>query len=118
MSAFARGESEAYNTGGPTITSETMGAPTGITASRPGPPSPDPLAVPYLMPSVHGRNGSMEKVDPSIVHTPLGGMMPGPFAIAPAVPVNDFRAPVPDAIHGWDAGVRDGYPEGCPVPVR
>jgi hypothetical protein len=99
--------------------SEMLGARLGVRVAHPGPPSPDPISEPYLMPSVAGRNGSTEKVDPAIVQTPLGGMMPGPNAIAPAVVVGqDYRAPVPDEAHGWGAGIRDGYPEGSPIPHR
>jgi hypothetical protein len=117
--AFATGEAESMNTAGPSISSETMGASYNVKVANPGPPSPDPLSEPYLMPTVHGRNGSMEKVDPAIVQTPLGGMMPGPLAIAPAiVPPTGWTQPVPDEEHGWYAGVGDSFPEGCPVPLR
>lgn len=117
---FARGEAESMNTAGPVIAQpEPMGARYGITVANPGPPSPDPLVEPYLMPPYHGRHGSNERVDPAIVHTPLGAMMPGPNAIAPAVPVaDDYRHPTVDAAHGWYAGVNDSYGEGCPIPLR
>lgn len=90
----------------------------GVT--RPGPTEEtDRLSEPYLMPTVHGRNGSMEKVDPAITHTPLGAMMPGPFAIPPAIPSGVLGAQqVYEGAQGFDAGVADAFPEGSPVPYR
>lgn len=114
---FAAGEVDS-DQGAPPI--ETMGARYGISEIQPasqGRGEHEPQQEPYLMPSVHGRNGSMERVDPAITLTPLGGMMPGPFAIAPAIPdVSDYRAPVPDEAHPFDEGIVDGYPEGAPFP--
>lgn len=115
MSNFDAGESDS-DTAGPPITQEQIGPRMAIKVAHPGPPSM-PTQVPYLMPSVAGRNGSMERVDPSIVQTPLGGMMPGPNAIAPAVMAGQVGAfPVSEGQFGQ--GVADSYPEGCPIPLR
>jgi hypothetical protein len=99
---------------------ETMGARYGISVAQLGRGAHVQLKSNYLMPSVHGRNGSMEKVDPAISLTPLGGMMPGPNAIAPAIPSGTVGAflhqPAEDQEFG--SGVLDGFPEGCPVPLR
>ena len=112
---FAGGEEDAAGALAPPI--EAMGARYGISVAQPGRGGHEPLVDSYLMPSVAGRHGSMEKVDPSIVQTPLGGMVPGPDAIAPAVMAGEVGAfPVRDI--GFGSGVVDGYPEGCPVPVR
>ena len=114
---FNAGEVDA-DSGAPQI--ETMGARYGISetrfapAGRGEPSQPEP----YLMPTVHGRNGSTEIVDPAITQTPLGGMMPGPYAIAPAVMAGEVGAfPVSDH-GGFGSGVIDGYPDGVPIPVR
>jgi hypothetical protein len=115
---FAVGESEA-DMGGPNITRECMGPRCGIsvTMAHSGRGEPAVPLQPYLMPSVAGRHGSMEKVDPAITLTPLGGMVPGPDAIAPAVMAGHVGAfPVSEGNFG--AGVADSYPEGCPVPLR
>lgn len=116
---FTSGEADAYGAVGPPITQEEpLGARLSITVAHPGPIS-EPTQEPYLMPSVAGRHGSMEKVSPSIVQTPLGGMVPGPFAIPPATVVGtDYRAPVPDEDAGFFSGITDGYPEGAPIPFR
>lgn len=116
MSSFTAGESDA-DTGAPPI--ETMGARYGISVSQPGRGDPNPQVEPYLMPSVQGRNGSTERTVPGIVQTPLGGMMPGPNAIAPAIVVGSgyFHVPEPGQVRPFDFGVQDGYPEGCPVPL-
>ena len=97
---------------------ETQGARYGISVSQPGRGVHEQQVEPYLMPSIHGRNGSLERVDPSIVQTPLGGLMPGPFAIPPAVPAGNIGAfPVSDD-GAFGMGVNDSWPEGSPVPVR
>lgn len=111
---FTAGEADA-DTQAPPV--ETIGAHYGISVSNPGRGAHEPQQEPYLMPSVHGRNGSTERVDPAITQTPLGGLMPGPNAIAPAVVVGtDYRAPDHGDVGGFDSGVIDGFPEGCPVP--
>lgn len=115
--SFSGGESDAAGAGGPQI--ETMGASYRIRAKLPGPGRGEhqQLKEPYLMPPYHGRNGSNERTVPAIVQTPLGGMMPGPNAIPPAIVVGqDYRAPVPNEDGGWHSGIIDAYPEGCPVP--
>jgi hypothetical protein len=75
---------------------------------------------PYLLPSVHYRNGNMERVAPSITLTPLGGLVPGPNAIAPAVPSGNVGAVFsPDPSHErmeFGMGIEDSWPEGSPVP--
>lgn len=116
MSSFTAGESDA-DIGAPPV--ETMGARYGIKVSQPGRGAHEQQTEPYLMPSVQGRNGSMERTVPGIVQTPLGGMMPGPFAIAPAIVVGSgyFHVPEPGQARPFDSGVADGYPEGCPVPI-
>lgn len=113
---FAAGEMDA-DLATPPITSETMGARMKISVAHPGEGVHQDLQEPYLMPSVHGRNGSTERTVPGIVQTPLGGMMPGPFAIPPAVVVGmDYRAPVPEEAGPFAIGVGDSFPEGCPIP--
>lgn len=115
---FGAGESDADRPS-PPITQETMGPRCGIrvTQAQSGRGEHNAQREPYLLPSVHYVNGNMETVAPKITLTPLGGMVPGPNAIAPALPdVTDYRAPVPDEAHGFDAGITDGYPEGAPVP--
>jgi hypothetical protein len=118
-SEFEVGEVEA--TQGPTPAApETIGARYGIHETRyralPEVGLQKHLTEPYLMPTVHGRNGSLEKVDPAIVQTPLGGLMPGPMAIPPAVPAGQVGAfPVKQTTFGQ--GVADSWPDGCPVPV-
>src|SRR5665647_465802 len=110
MSNFAAGESDA-DTGAPPI--ETMGARYGISISQPGRGDPNPQVEPYLMPSVQGRNGSMERTVPGIVQTPLGGLMPGPNAIPPAIVVGSGYAQVPEPgeVQPFESGVVDGFPE-------
>jgi hypothetical protein len=102
---------------------ETMGASYGIKAMSVhggGRGEHVPQSVPYLMPQVTMRNGGTERVADAIGLTPLGGLMPGPNAIAPAVPAGQKGALfAPDDAHdsrAFDSGVIDGYPEGCPVP--
>lgn len=117
---FSAGESDA-DMGAPPI--ETMGARYGIggvTLAQTGRGDHTQLVEPYLMPPYHGRRGSNERTVPAIVLTPLGGMMPGPNAIAPAIPSGSVGAylhqPAEDG--GFQSGVIDGYGEGCPVPLR
>jgi hypothetical protein len=114
---FTEGESDA-DTGAPPI--ETMGARYGINVKLPqtGRGAHEQQTEPYLMPSVHGRNGSLERTVPAIVQTPLGGMMPGPNAIPPAIVVGSgyFAVPEPGEGRPFGAGIGDSYPEGCPVP--
>lgn len=118
MDTFQEGET-GDNPPTPPITSETMGASYGVKAIRPQRGVQEHLSEPYLMPSVHGRNGSLEKVDPAIVHTPLGGMMPGPNAIPPALPIHGVgEFPMPPERGPFGEGVVDGWPEGPPVPVK
>lgn len=118
MNDFAVGES-GDNAPDP-ITQEQLGAPTGITASLYPAGSAgahEPQTEPYLMPPSHS-GGNV--VPPAIAQTPLGGMMPGPNAIAPAIPSGAVGAflhqPAEDG--GFQSGVIDSYPEGCPVPLR
>lgn len=116
MSTFDVGVQDADDDT-PPITSETMGARNQITVARLGRGDHEPLREPYLMPSVHYRNGNMERVDPAITQTPLGGMMPGPFAIPPAVVVgNDWHAPYPEEATEFDMGIEDAWPDGVPIP--
>lgn len=116
MSAFAQGEAEAFHP--QAVAEETMGASFRIKTTRPGSGVQEPQIVSNPIQSVHFRNGNMETVTPSIVNTPLGALMPGPDAIAPAVVVDPhWGQPMPAAGHGFDVGIGDGYPEGCPVPV-
>jgi len=101
----------------PPISREMLGARNQITVARLGRGAHEPLQEPYLMPSVQYRNGNMERVAPGITQTPLGGMMPGPFAIAPAIVVgNDWHAPYPEEATEFTMGIEDGYPEGVPIP--
>jgi hypothetical protein len=121
MDNFTTGEMEA-DAGGPSVSAqESIGASYKIVTTVPGSRGAHvQQRSDYLMPSVKGRNGSTEKVDPAIVQTPLGGMMPGPNAIAPAIPSGSVGAAtfVPNEDKGFGAGVLDGYTEGCPVPFR
>jgi len=121
MSDFTAGES-GDNAPDP-ITQEQMGAPTGITASlypAGAAYGAGPQRSAYLMPPYHGRNGSNERCAPGISLTPLGGLMPGPNAIAPAIPSGAVGAylhePAEDG--GFQSGVIDSWPEGSPVPLR
>jgi hypothetical protein len=115
---FSTGMEEADQPSPPIAKPEMMSARYGISVRRPGSGYQEHLTEPYLMPSVHFRNGNMERVTPAIVHTPLGGMVSGPEAIAPAVPVDpNWGQPMPREGHGFHVGVGDGYPEGSPVPV-
>jgi hypothetical protein len=116
---FVAGES-GDDAGGPPI--ETIGARYGIgetlypSAASEG--DHVPLRVNNPIQSVAWRNGSMETVAPSITQTPLGGLMPGPDAIAPAVMAGHVGAfPCSDE-GGFKSGVLDGFPEGPPVPIR
>ena len=80
-----------------------------------------PQQSPYLMPSVKMRNGGTERVADSIGLTPLGGLMPGPNAIAPAVRVGGVGITFPMATGepvDFHQGVSDSWPEGSPVPVK
>lgn len=117
---FAAGEGDA-DMGAPPI--ETMGARYGIgnvTIPQTGRGDPNPQIDTYLMPPYHGRRGSNERVVPAIVQTPLGGLMPGPNAIAPAIPSGAVGTALhaPNEDGGFGSGVIDGFPEGCPVPLR
>jgi hypothetical protein len=115
--SFAAGEADS-NTAGAPITQEVIGPRMKITVAQPGSGAQaHQTSEPYLMPTVAGRHGSMERVAASITQTPLGGLMPGPNAIAPAVMAGHVGAfPVSEGQFGQ--GVGDGYPEGCPVPIR
>ena len=116
MGSFAAGEEDAV---APAPPIETMGARYGIGVAHPGRGAHEPQVEPYLLQPVTGRNGSTERTVPGIVLTPLGGMMPGPFAIPPAVPfIEDYRAPVPNEAGPFTNGIGDGFPEGCPVPFK
>lgn len=115
--SFGIGEEDA-DLGAPPI--ETMGARYGIRetmavpAGRGEPAQPEP----YLMPTTHYVDGNMETTVPGIAYTPLGALMPGPFAIPPAVMAGEVGA-FPTSDHGeFGLGVADGFPEGCPVPLR
>jgi hypothetical protein len=116
---FTTGEMDA-DMGAPPF--ETMGPRYGINFTIPqtGRGAHEPLTEPYLMPSVHYRNGNMERVPAAITLTPLGGLMPGPNAIAPAIPSGNVGA-VFTGDHSQEAmefgmGVEDSWPEGSPVP--
>lgn len=118
MGEFAQGTQDA-DTATPSIASETMGAAYQI---NPTPRYPErgeeTHPIPYLMPSVSYRNGNQERVDPAIVHTPLGAAMPNRLAIAPAVRVGqDWRQPVPDEAGPFVTGVSDSWPDGYPIPI-
>jgi hypothetical protein len=119
MSSFGTGEQDA-DLGAPPI--ETMGARYGIGETLyPAAASEGdhvPLQVDNPIQSVAWRNGSMETVAPSITQTPLGGLMPGPDAIAPAVMAGHVGAFPCSDDGGFKSGLLDGYPEGPPVPVR
>jgi len=97
---------------------ETLGANYAITVRVPQRGVQEPVIDRYLMPSVHSRNGSMNIVTPAIVHTPLGALMPGPDAIPPPVPAGGVGAIPVEGLRPFDDGVRSGYPEGCPVPIK
>lgn len=113
--SFSAGQSDA-DTGSPGF--ETMGARYGIKTVRPQRGIQENFTEPYLMPSVAGRNGSMEAVDPQIVHTPLGGIYASSFGAPPPQPDGNVGAfPVSDDGE-FGSGIRDGYPEGSPIPVR
>lgn len=114
---FAAGESGDNGPDG----FETMGARYGINVmsvhggSR---GAHEPQVSNYLMPLTTYRNGGTERVADAIGLTPLGGLMPGPNAIAPAIPHGGVGAQ-----HVWshesrpfDSGVIDGWPEGAPIP--
>jgi hypothetical protein len=114
-SPFAEGERDSSANQQPI---EKMGASYKIKVAHPGPPSPDPLVETRLMPSVQGRNGSMEKVDPAITHTPLGALMPGPNSVPPPITVDpNYRHPIPGEARPFYAGVRDAHGDGSPVPL-
>lgn len=120
MNNFAAGEADA-DMGAPPI--ETMGPRygiNGVTLPQTGRGEPGPLVEPYLVPPYHGRHGSNERVTPSIVLTPLGGMMPGPNAIPPAIPSGAVGTALhaPNEDMGFGSGVWDAWPEGSPVPLR
>lgn len=113
---FAMGESGDNGPSG----QETMGARYGIGVMQvhgtaDGAPTP---REPYLMPSVKYRNGGTERVADAIGLTPLGGLMPGPNAIAPAVPHGGVGTQAVWEYEGrpFDSGIIDGFPEGCPIP--
>jgi hypothetical protein len=77
------------------------------------------LTEPYLLPPYHGRHGSNERTMPGIVQTPLGGMMPS-MAVPPPVihgSVGATMIPGHEPME-FTMGIGDGWPEGCPVPVR
>jgi len=113
---FQTGMAEADS--GQQVPQETEGARYGVVVRRPGPNAGPPLSEPYLMPTVASKNGDMEQVTPAIVHTPLGALLPGPQQIPPVVTAGvDYRQPIPPEAGGFDAGVRDGWPEGSPVPI-
>ena len=117
---FTAGEQDADVIAPPV---ETMGPRfgiNGVTLPQTGRGDHEQLVEPYLMPAYHGRHGSNERVDPAITLTPLGGMVPGPNAIAPAIPSGSVGAAtfVPNEDRGFGSGVWDAYPEGCPVPLR
>ena len=115
--SFLGGEADAEGALAPPI--ETMGARYGVSVAQPGEGFHGELSEPYLLPSVQWRNGSTEAADPSIVQTPLGGMMPGPFAIAPAIVVApDWSEQAELEGDPFHDGIADSYPEGSPVPSR
>jgi hypothetical protein len=74
----------------------------------------------FMMQSVTYRNGGTERVADAIGQTPLGGLMPGPNAIAPAIVVGSGYGPISEASDetSFKSGITDGWPEGYPVPVR
>jgi hypothetical protein len=115
--SFEAGEADA-DSSAPSI--ETMGARYGIKVVRPGVGIQKELTEPYLLPSVHFKNGNMETVVPSIQHTPLGAMMPGPNAIAPAIPAGAVgMQQIPEDANDFVMGIRDAYNgENCPIPFR
>jgi hypothetical protein len=113
---FEEGQAEAAGALAPPV--ETMGARYGIKVAQFGRGVHEHLSVPYLLQSVHYRNGNMERVAPAITLTPLGGMMPGPAMPAPQLDITDYRKPIPDQAGPFTTGIGDGYPEGAPVPFR
>jgi hypothetical protein len=113
--SFVEGEQDAA--GAPGQPFETQGARYGIQVVRPQRGVQERLTEPYLMPPVAGRNGSTERSAPAITLTPLGGMMPGPLAIAPAVPHGNVGAFPTSDDGAFGSGVIDSWPEGAPVPV-
>jgi hypothetical protein len=114
---FLQGEQEAAGALSPPP--ETMGARYHISVAQPGRGAHEHLSTPpYLVPSVHYRNGNMERVAPSITLTPLGGMMPGPAMPPPQLDITDYRQPIPDQAGPFTTGIADAWPEGAPVPFR
>jgi len=115
---FVAGENDAAGAGAPPI--ETMGARYGIgsvTLAQTG--RGEPVAPePYLMPVWHGRRGSMERVQPSITLTPLGGLMPAPGMPEPQIDGHVGAFPLNEDNGQFQSGIIDGWPEGVPVPVR
>jgi hypothetical protein len=118
--AFSAGESGDNGPSG----QETMGARYGIgvmSVHGGARGAHEPQTVPYLMPKVTMRNGGTERVADAIGLTPLGGLMPGPNAIAPAVVVGEgttFDSHDPEDNSQFKSGARDAWPEGFPVPLR
>jgi hypothetical protein len=114
---FQYGEMDSQ-TGSPPF--ETMGAVYSVQAVQQGRGYHDPLISQYMLQSITERNGSTERTVPGIVQTPLGGLMPGPFAVPPAVMAGQVGAAM---IPGHETmeftmGISDGWPDGSPVPVR
>lgn len=119
------GEAEAYNSAGPSISQQTYGTPQealgaryGVSVRHRGPGAPEMLKEPYLMPTYHGRNGSNEVTVPSIVQTPLGGLMPSMAMPPPQIDGQKGGFPVGEDNGGFSSGVIDGWPDGVAVPVR
>lgn len=117
---FEAGEVDA-DSGAPAI--ETMGARYGISETQPvsqGRGGHEHYSEPYLMPKAPTPwNG--EPVVPAIQLTPLGGQMPGPNAIAPALPITGVGTQTAfpcDEDGTFQTGIIDGWPDGVPVPTR
>lgn len=115
---FGAGEAEAYQTAGPSITSETMGPAFKIVTTIPNSRGAHvQLRSDYLMPAPPKQT---ENVTPAIALTDWGTAMTPGMAIPPAVPAGAVGAALqqPAEDGGFQSGVIDGYPEGVPVPLR
>lgn len=114
--SFSGGEADAYNTGGPSITGETMGPAFKIAATIPGSRGAHvQQRSAYIMQGP--ARGTNETVIPGIQLTPLGAENPGPAMPPPQVAGYVGAHPISDD-GGFESGVIDGWPEGPPVPVR
>ena len=114
--SFSGGEAESYNTGGPSITDETMGPAFKVAVTIPGSRGAHvQQRSNYIMQGP--ARGTNETVVPGITLTPLGAENPHPAMPAPQVAGHVGAFPIAEDGE-FQSGIIDSWPEGPPIPVR